>query len=121
MGIAFVLPIDDPGHALEGVFHLLAADHPVQQPVGDVLAGDAAGGAVFHESGIVDVGHLGAADALVDPPHHVAEYALDVVVELLADRSADQPRSAATGTSSRPCRGAGARPASSRCRAATST
>ena len=53
------------------------------QPVGDVLAGDAQGGAVLHQADVVDVRHLGAADALVDPADHVAEDALGVVVELL--------------------------------------
>ncbi len=53
------------------------------QPVGDVLAGDAQRGAVFHQADVVDVGHLGAADALVDPAHHIAQNALRVVVEFL--------------------------------------
>ena len=33
-------------------------------------------GAVFHQADVVDVRHLGAADALVDPAHHVAQDAL---------------------------------------------
>ena len=53
------------------------------QPVGDVLAGDAQGGAVFHQADIVDVRHLGAADALVHPAHDIAQDALGVVVQLL--------------------------------------
>ena len=57
----------------------------VVQPVGDVLAGDAQRGAVLHQADVVDVGHLRAADALVDPAHDVAEDALRVVVELLLD------------------------------------
>ena len=61
-------------------------DDAVVQPVGDVLAGDAQRGAVLHQADVVDVGHLGAADALVDPAHDVAEDALRVVVELLLDR-----------------------------------
>ncbi len=50
-------------------------------PVGHVLAADAQGGAVFHQAHAVDVGHLGAAHALVDPAHHVTQDALGVVVE----------------------------------------
>ena len=41
--------------------------------------------AVLHQADIVDVGHLRAADALVDPAHDVAENPLGVVVELLLD------------------------------------
>ena len=51
------------------------------QPVGDVLAGDAQSGAVLHQAHIVDVRHLGAAHALVDPTHNIAENALRVVVQ----------------------------------------
>ena len=50
-----------------------------------MLAGDTAGGAVFHQGDIVDVGHFGAAYALVDPAHYVAEDALAVVVQFLPD------------------------------------
>ena len=60
-----------------------SVDDAVAQPVGDVLAGDAQGRAVLHQPDVVDVRHLGAADALVDPAHHIAEDALAVVVELL--------------------------------------
>jgi hypothetical protein len=62
---------------------LLRAD-AVQQPVGDVLAGNAQRGAVFHQADVVDVGHLGAADALIDPAHDIAQQPLRVVVEFLA-------------------------------------
>ena len=46
--------------------------------------GDAQGRAVLHQADVVDVGHLRAADALVDPAHDIAEDALRVVVELVA-------------------------------------
>jgi hypothetical protein len=62
-----------------------SADHAVMQPVGDVLGRDAAGGAVLHQADIVDVGHLGAADALIDPAHDIAENALRVVLDLALD------------------------------------
>ena len=52
----------------------------VMQPVGDVLAGNSQGGAVFHQADVVDVRHLGAANALADPAHHVAQNPLGVVV-----------------------------------------
>ena len=61
------------------------ADDAVMQPVGDVLRADPAGGAVFHEAHVVDVGHLGAADALIDPADDIAEDALGVVLDLLDD------------------------------------
>ena len=56
----------------------------VEQPVGHVLRGDAQRRAVLHQADVVDVGHLGAADALIDPAHDIAENALRVVVELVA-------------------------------------
>ena len=78
-----VLPIDYPSHALHGFHHLLLGADAVAKPVGDVLAGDTQRRAVFHQADIVDVRHLGATDALVDPAYHVAEDALGVVVQLL--------------------------------------
>ena len=88
---------------------------------------DAQRGAVFHQADVVDVGHLGAAHALVDPAHHVAQDALRVVVELLLALGRRSSRaSAATGTSAgRPAalsRSASASIfSSSFCTAATST
>ena len=82
--IVGVLPVDDQRHALQARVHLGLGHDAVAQPVGEQLAGDAQRGPVLHQADVVDVGHLGAADALVDPAHHVAEDALDVVVELLA-------------------------------------
>ncbi len=64
---------------------LLRGDDAVMQPVGHVLAGDAQRRAVFHQADIVDVGHLRAADALVDPAHDIAEDALGIVVKLALD------------------------------------
>ena len=52
------------------------------QPVGHVLRGDAAGGAVFHQGHVVDVGHLGAAHTLIHPADRIPENALGVVVQL---------------------------------------
>ena len=80
-GIAGVLLVDHLGHALHGLHDLSSVHDAVVQPVGHVLGGDAQGGAVFHQADVVDVGHLGAADALVDPADDVAEDALGVVVE----------------------------------------
>ena len=74
--VAGVLAIHHRCHALEGFLDLCLAYHAMQQPVGDVLAGDTQGGAVFHQAHAVDVGHFGATDALVDPAHDVAEGAL---------------------------------------------
>ena len=74
--------VDHGGHALQRGAHLRLAADAVAQPVGDVLAGDAQGGAVLHQADVVDVRHLGAAHALVDPAHHVAEDALGIVLDL---------------------------------------
>jgi hypothetical protein len=46
---------------------------------------NAQGGAIFHEPRVRDVRHLGTADALVDPAHHIAEDALAVVVQFTLD------------------------------------
>ena len=81
--VAGVLRVDHGGHALEGLDDVFFGDHAVQQPVRHVLAGDAQRGAVFHQADVVDVRHLGAAHALVDPAHHITEDALGVVVQLL--------------------------------------
>ncbi len=84
-GVGGVLLVDDGGHAVERFQHLLAGAETVAEPVGDVLAGDAERGAVFHEADIVDVGDFRATDALVDPADDIAEDALGVVVEFLLD------------------------------------
>src|SRR5690606_5479237 len=83
--IALVLAVDHGGHALHGFHDLFTGHDAVTQPVGHVLAGNAQRGAVFHEPHVVDVGHLRAAHALVDPAHHIAQYALRIVVEFLLD------------------------------------
>ena len=77
-----VLLVDDVGHPAERRLDVLGGDDAVVQPVGDVLGGDPAGGAVLHQRGAVDVGDLGAADAGVDPAHDVAQDALEVVLDL---------------------------------------
>ncbi len=77
-----LLLVDDIGHPAQRLLDLLGGHHAVVEPVGDVLAGDPAGRAVLHQLGPVDVGHLRTADTLVDPPLHVAEDALQVVVDL---------------------------------------
>src|SRR3546814_7790201 len=41
--------------------------------------------AVLHQSHIVDVGDLRTADALVDPAHDIAQYALTIIVEFARD------------------------------------
>ena len=73
------------------------AHHAVQQPVGHVLAADAQRCTVFHEADVVDVGHLGAAHALVHPAHHIAQNALRVVVEFLLDFSVAPVRAGGDG------------------------
>ena len=84
--VALVLPVHDLGHAPERRHDLLPGRDPVQQPVGNVLARDPQRRTILHEPDVIDVRHLGAPDALVDPAHHVAENALRVVVEFRLDR-----------------------------------
>ncbi|OMQ40209.1 hypothetical protein BKP54_28915 [Ensifer sp. 1H6] len=80
-----VLAVDDGGHALHRLDHLRLGDDAVMQPVRHVLRRDAQSGTILHQADIVDVGHLGATDALIDPAHDVAENALRVVIELALD------------------------------------
>ena len=84
-GVAGVLGVDLCRHPQQGRVHLFGRADAVQQPVGHMLGRDAQGGAILHQADVVDVGHLGTADALVDPAHHIAEQALGVVVELFGD------------------------------------
>src|SRR3984957_2642067 len=81
-GVARVLLVDDGRQPAQALRHLLAGDDAVPEPVGEQLAGDPQRGPVLHEGDVVDVGDLGAADALVHPAHHVAEDGLDVEVDL---------------------------------------
>jgi hypothetical protein len=80
--VAFILAIDHACHALQGFFDLRLSHHAVVQPVSHVLAADAQRGAVFHEADAVDVGHFGAAHALVNPAHDIAQDALGCVDQL---------------------------------------
>src|SRR5690606_33387137 len=83
--VARVLLVHHSGHALQGFNHLFVGNDAVQQPVGNVLAGDTQGRAVFHQTDVVDVRYFGAAHALVNPAHHVTQDALGVVVQLFLD------------------------------------
>ena len=58
IGVSLILLVDDCGHADKCLLDLILADDIVKQPVGNVLAGDAQRGAVFHQSDIVDVRHF---------------------------------------------------------------
>ena len=71
---------------------LAAMRSKVARTCPSLTAGDAQRGAVFHQADVVDVGHLGAAHALIDPAHHAAQDALDVVVQLLLDLGARSTR-----------------------------
>ena len=84
-GITCVLVVHHAGHAFQCGPHLLFSDHAVADPVGEVLAGDAQGGPVFHQPNIVDIRHLGTTHALVDPAHYITENALGVVVQFPLD------------------------------------
>src|SRR3546814_7305056 len=64
---------------------LILGANAVQQPVGERLTGYAQRRAVLHQSHIVDVGDLRIADALVDPAHDIAQYALTIIVEFARD------------------------------------
>jgi len=53
-----VLLVDEVGDSMEGLEHLLVAHDAVMTPVGNVLAGDAKGRAIFHELHALEVRHL---------------------------------------------------------------
>ena len=48
VGICLVLCVDHRRHSGEGLADLLLAHNPMMQPVGNVLTGNAQGGAIFH-------------------------------------------------------------------------
>ena len=83
-GVAGVLLVDHDRHGPQCIEDLFLGDDAVQQPVGQMLRGDATGGPVLHQGDVVDVGHLRTSHALVDPAHHVAEDPLRVVLDLAA-------------------------------------
>ena len=56
--IRLILLVHYGGHARQCFADLLLGDHAVMQPVGNVLAGDAQRGAVFHEPHVVMSGTL---------------------------------------------------------------
>src|SRR5262249_17739853 len=76
--IAGGLPTYALRHALERRHDLRAVDDAVMEPVRDVLRRDPQRRSILHQAYVVDVGHLRAADAVLDPAHHVAEDALRV-------------------------------------------
>ena len=90
--IAGILFVHDPGHAPECLPHSALTRHSVKQPVGDMLTRDPQRCTILHETDVVDIGNLGAANALVYPAHNVAENALCVVVELRLNRLRIQRR-----------------------------
>ena len=49
-----------------------------------MLRRNAQRGSVLHQAYVVNVGHLGTADALVNPAHDIAQYTLRVVFQLLS-------------------------------------
>ena len=54
----------------------------MHKPVGEMLRRNPQGGPVLHQGHIVDVGHLGTADPLIDPTHHIAKDRLAGIVQL---------------------------------------
>jgi len=83
--ITRVLTIHHLRHPPQCRHHLLSRCHAMVQPVGDMLRTDAQRRAILHQPDVMNVRHLGAADPLINPPHHIAQYALTVVVEFLLD------------------------------------
>ena len=77
----------------KSIQHLLFTTDAMQQPVRDVLTRDAQGSPVFHQPDVVNVRNFGAADALVDPANHVAQYAFGVHPELWTNAMLDFPQS----------------------------
>ena len=55
------------------------------QPVGDMLARNTQCRAIFHQTHIVNIGHLRTANTLINPAHHIAQNTLRVIVQFLRD------------------------------------
>ena len=83
--ITGILLIHHRRHAFECGHDLGPRTDAMMEPVGDVLTRDAQRRAILHERDIVIVGYLAAADAKIDPPHHVPQDALRIVIEFLFD------------------------------------
>ena len=76
------MTVHNLGHLLKSISYLLFVNNSVVQPIGDMLTGNSHRGAIFHQVQIGNIGHLGAADSLVDPAHHIAENSLRIVFQL---------------------------------------
>ena len=55
----------------------------MMQPIGDMLRRDSQSRPILHKSYVVEIEHLRASDAQVNPPHHVAQDTLQIVIQLL--------------------------------------
>ena len=53
------------------------------QPIGDMLARNAQCRAIFHQTHIVNIGHLRATNALINPADHIAQNALRIIIQFL--------------------------------------
>lgn len=83
--VAGILHVDLRRHLGEGRVRLLGRHDAMHQPVGHMLGGDAQGRAVLHQADVVDVRHLGAADALIDPAHDIAQDTLRIILQFLGN------------------------------------
>ena len=54
----------------------------MMQPVGNMLGGNPASGAVFHQADIIHIRHLGTTDTLINPAHNIAQNTLGIVLDL---------------------------------------
>src|SRR5688572_15816471 len=56
----------------------------MEHPIGDMLARNPQCRAVLHEPDVVRIRHFRTTHTLIDPPHHISEEALSVVLQLLS-------------------------------------
>ena len=55
------------------------------QPIGDMLARNTQSRAIFHQTHIVNIGHLGTANTLINPAHHIAQNTLRIIIQFLCN------------------------------------
>ena len=60
------------------------------QPIGDMLARNTQRRAIFHQTHIVNIGHLGTANTLINPAHHIAQNTLRIIVQFPLDLLSSQ-------------------------------
>src|SRR5690625_2442616 len=74
IGVIGILLVDDIArHTLQGLLYLLTLGNSVQDPVGNMLTGNAQGCPILHQANVMDVWYLGATNPLINPAHDITQ------------------------------------------------